>query len=121
MVVLGCDYVMLSQQGGIFALGLQLVPCANECKERHVKQKSLRQRGVDGGQLRTRKLHDAAHTDRHALRYLQHQVINEQLQAVNGGGHEQHDGEIKQTCGSGDNYKITQKKIGRDAAKIVEH
>ena len=121
MVALGCDYVMLSQQGGIFALGLQLVPCANECKERHVKQKSLRQRGVDGGQLRTGKLHDAAHTGRHALRYLQHQVINEQLQAVNGGGHEQHDGEIKQTCGSRDDYKIAQKKIGRDAAKIVEH
>ena len=121
MVVLGCDYVMLSQQGGIFALDLQLIPCANECKERHVKQKSLRQRGVDGGQLGTGKLHDAAHTDRHALRYLQHQVINEQLQAVNGGGHEQHDGEIKQTCGGGDDYKIAQKKIGRDAAKIVEH
>ena len=112
MVVLGCDYVMLSQQGGIFVLGLQLVPCADESKERHVKQKSLRQRGVDGGQL---------HTDRHALRDLQHQVINEQLQAVNGGGHEQHDGEIKQTCGGGDDYKIAQKKIGRDAAKIVEH
>ena len=121
MVVLGCDYVMLSQQGGIFALGLQLVPCANECKERHVKQKSLRQRGVDGGQLRTGKLYDAAHTSRHALRYLQHQVINDQLQAVNGGGHEQHDGEIKQTCSSRDDYKIAQKKIGRDAAKIVEH
>ena len=121
MVVLGCDYVMLSQQGGIFALGLQLVPCANESKERHVKQKSLRQRVVDGGQLRTGKLHDAAHTSRHALRYLQHQVINGQLQAVNGGGHEQHDGVIKQTCGSTDDYKIAQKKIGRDAAKIVEH
>ena len=121
MVVLGCDYVMLSQQGGIFALGLQLVPCADESKERHVEQKSLRQRGVDGGQLRTGKLHDAVHTGRHTLRDLQHQVINDQLQAVNGGGHEQHDGEIKQTCGGGDDYKIAQKKIGRDAAKIVEH
>ena len=121
MVVLGCDYVMLSQQGSIFALGLQLVPCADESKERHVEQKSLRQRGVDGGQLRTGKLHDTAHTGRHALCDLQHQVINEQLQAVNGGGHEQHDGEIKQTCGSRDDYKIAQKKIGRDAAKIVEY
>ena len=112
---------MLSQQGSIFALGLQLIPCANECKERHVKQKSLRQRGVDSGQLCTGQLYDAAHTDRHALRDLQHQVINEQLQTMNGGGHEQHDGEIKQTCGGGDDYEIAQKKIGRDAAKIVEH